>query len=173
MAIHPSLSMSDSLPPAMTVRISFDYVDESETKRFDESLTIYMKYDTEITPLPENAWVIMPQEEPKHPIMSDEQQDVMLQYCETGMRHPDMAGIPQCIKNEPSCDPNSELVDGICVVIDGGCEPDINENTTWCGPSCDYLKIILSEPSAFLFAFGIPSLIAGIVIGIVIWRKRK
>ena len=75
---------------------------------------------------------------------------------------------------EPDCGPNTLLTNGLCVVIDGGCEPDINGNTTWCGPQYDYLKIILSEPYAFLFVFGTPSLIAGIIIGVVaIWRKRK
>jgi hypothetical protein len=61
--IHPSISMRDSFPPAMKVQISFDYIDESEIKIFDESLMIYMKYNYEIVPLPENTWVIMPQEE--------------------------------------------------------------------------------------------------------------
>jgi len=61
--IHPSISMRDSLPPDMKVQISFDYIDESETKRFDESLMIYMKYDPEIIPMPENTWVIMPPHE--------------------------------------------------------------------------------------------------------------
>ena len=75
---------------------------------------------------------------------------------------------------EPNCGPNTFLNEiGVCQVMDGGCEPDIDGNTTWCGPQYDYLKIILSEPSAFLFVFGTPSLIAGIVIGVVIWRKRK
>ncbi|MDH3203349.1 MAG: hypothetical protein OEL81_01565 [Nitrosopumilus sp.] len=60
--IYPSISMVDSLPPDMKVQISFDYVDESEIKRFDESINIYMKYNGEIIPLPENTWVIMPPE---------------------------------------------------------------------------------------------------------------
>lgn len=57
----------------------------------------------------------------------------------------------------------------------GGCEPDINGNTTWCGPTYDYWKILFSEPSAMLVVFVIPSLIVGIIIGVVfvIWRKRK
>ncbi|MCH9657438.1 hypothetical protein K0U27_01870 [archaeon] len=105
-------------------------------------------------------------------IMSDGQQHMIEEYCETGMRHLDMIGIPQCIKNEPICGPNSKLSDGICVAIDGGCKPDIHGNTTWCDPQYDYLKIILSEPSAFIFVFGTPVLIAGIIIFIV-WRKRK
>ena len=74
---------------------------------------------------------------------------------------------------DPVCGPNTKLEDGICVVIDGGCEPDINGNTTWCGPQYDYLKIILSEPFAFMFVFGTLSLIVGIIIGVVFWRKRK
>ena len=73
----------------------------------------------------------------------------------------------------PDCGPNTLFTDGVCVVIDGECEPDINGNTSWCGPQYNYLKIILSEPSAFLVVFGIPILIAGIVIGIILWRKRK
>lgn len=111
--------------------------------------------------------------EPAPPTISDEQQRMIREYCETGIRHPDMIGIPQCIKNKLVCGPNSKLVDGICTVINGKCEPDINGNTTWCGPQYDYLEIILSEPFAFLFVFGTPSLITGIVISIIIWRKRK
>ncbi|MCV0391996.1 MAG: hypothetical protein K5790_01740 [Nitrosopumilus sp.] len=61
--IHPSISMSDSLPPIMKVQISFDWIDGSEIKIFDESLRIYMKYTPEIIPLPENTWVIMPPRE--------------------------------------------------------------------------------------------------------------
>jgi len=70
---------------------------------------------------------------------------------------------------EPDCGPNTLLTDGLCVVIDGGCEPDINGDTIWCGPIHDNLQIILSVP----FVFGISSLIAGIVIGVIIWRNRK
>ena len=58
--ISPSISMRDSLPPSMKVQISFDYDGESEIKRFDESMNIYIKYNSEIIPLPENTWVIMP-----------------------------------------------------------------------------------------------------------------
>ncbi len=58
--IYPSISMRDSLPPTMKVQISFDWIDESEIKRFDESMNIYIKYNREIIPLPENTWVIMP-----------------------------------------------------------------------------------------------------------------
>ncbi|QMU54757.1 MAG: hypothetical protein GKS07_07645 [Nitrosopumilus sp.] len=77
-------------------------------------------------------------------------------------------------EGEPTCGPNAKMSNGVCVIVDGGCEPDINGNTTWCGPQYDYLKIILSEPSAFMFVFGIPTLIAGIIITvIVVWRKRK
>ncbi len=112
-------------------------------------------------------------EEPEPPTISDEQQEMMREYCQTGIRHPDMIGIPQCIKNELVCGPNSELAGKICVVIDGRCEPDIDGNTIWCDPQYDYLKIILSESSVFLFVFGILSLIAGTIICIVIWRKRK
>ena len=70
-------------------------------------------------------------------------------------------------------DPNTALTDDVCVIIDGGCEPDINGDTTWCGPQYDYLQIILSEPSAFMFVFGTPSLIGGIIIGAIFWRKGK
>lgn len=70
--IYPSISMGDSLPPAMKVQISFDYVDESETKTFDESLMIYMKYTPEIIPLPENTWVIMPPHEPESPLITNQ-----------------------------------------------------------------------------------------------------
>lgn len=71
---------------------------------------------------------------------------------------------------DPDCGPNTFLNDiGVCQVIDGGCEPDINGDTIWCGPIHDKLPIILSVP----FVFGIPSLIVVIVIGVIIWRKRK
>ena len=73
----------------------------------------------------------------------------------------------------PACGPNTVLADGVCVVIDGGCEPDINGDTTWCGPQYDYLQIILSEPSVFMLVFGTPTLIGGIIIGVVLWRKRR
>lgn len=56
-------------------------------------------------------------EEPEPPTISDEQDKMLREYCETGIRHPDMIGIPQCIKNEIVCGPGSELVDGICHVI--------------------------------------------------------
>lgn len=69
--IYPSISMGDSLPPAMKVQISFDWIDESETKRFDESMNIYMKYTPEIIPLPENTWVIMPPHEPEPPLSTN------------------------------------------------------------------------------------------------------
>ncbi|MCV0413213.1 hypothetical protein [Nitrosarchaeum sp.] len=66
--IYPSISMRDSLPPDMKVQISFDYVvDESEIKRFDESMNVYIKYNREIIPLPENTWVIMPSHESESP----------------------------------------------------------------------------------------------------------
>ncbi len=74
--IHPSISMRDSLPPAMEVQISFDYADESQIKSFDESLKIYVKYDPEIIPLPENTWVIMPPHEPE-PSLTTNQLDEM------------------------------------------------------------------------------------------------
>ena len=74
--IHPSITMDSSLPPAMQVKISFDYVDESEIKGFDESMDIYMKYDPDIIPLPENTWVIMPSQE-SDPTLSITQLDEM------------------------------------------------------------------------------------------------
>ena len=75
---------------------------------------------------------------------------------------------------EPDCGPNTFLNEmGVCQIIDGGCEPDINGNTTWCGPQYDYWKILFSSPIAMLVVFGTPSLITGIVIGFIIWRKRK
>ena len=54
--------------------------------------------------------------EPEPPTISDEQQQMIQEYCETGIRHPDMVGIPQCIKNEPGCGPGPMFVDGICKV---------------------------------------------------------
>jgi|APSaa5957512576_1039674.scaffolds.fasta_scaffold91510_1 hypothetical protein len=48
--------------------------------------------------------------------MSYEQQQMMQEYCETGIRHPDMMGIPQCIKNELVCGPGSEYIDGVCEI---------------------------------------------------------
>ena len=55
--------------------------------------------------------------EPEPSFFSDEQDQMMREYCETGIRHPDMIGIPQCIKNEPGCGPGPMFVDGICHVI--------------------------------------------------------
>jgi hypothetical protein len=49
--------------------------------------------------------------------MSDEQQQMMQEYCETGIRHPNMMGIPQCIKNELVCGPGSEYIDGVCEIV--------------------------------------------------------
>ncbi len=34
--------------------------------------------------------------EPEPPTISDEQDQMLREYCETGIRHPDMIGIPQC-----------------------------------------------------------------------------
>ena len=80
--IYPSISMNNSLPPTMQVKISFDYVDESEIKRFDESMDIYMKYDPDIIPLPENTWVIMPSQEPD-PTLFTNQLDEMCKNDQT------------------------------------------------------------------------------------------
>ena len=122
-------------------------------------------------PIPEQ---MLEDEEPEPPTISDEQDQMIQEYCETGIRHPDMIGIPQCIKNEPDCGPNTFLNEiGVCQVIDGGCEPDINGNTTWCGPQYNYWKIIFSEPSAFLFIFGTLGLIMGIPIVLIYYFKRK
>ncbi len=70
--IHPSISMRNSLPPAMKVQISFDWIDENEIKRFDESMNIYMKHNREIVPLAEDTWVIMPPHEPEPPLTTDQ-----------------------------------------------------------------------------------------------------
>lgn len=70
------------------------------------------------------------------------------------------------------CAEGTRLIDGVCEVIDNGCEPDLYGNI-YCKPKYDYLQIILSEPYALLFVFGTPLLIAGIVIGVIILRKRK
>ncbi|AFS81123.1 hypothetical protein NKOR_06210 [Candidatus Nitrosopumilus koreensis AR1] len=78
--IHPSISMRNSLPPDMKVKISFDYVDESEIKRFDESMDIYLKYNPDIIPLPENTWVIMPSPESKRSLPTNQLDEM----CENG-----------------------------------------------------------------------------------------
>lgn len=70
--IYPSISMRDSLPPDMKVQISFDYVDESEIKKFDESMNVYIKYNREIIPLPQNTWVIMPPHESESPLTTNQ-----------------------------------------------------------------------------------------------------
>ncbi len=110
--------------------------------------------------------------EPEPPIFSDEQRQMMQDYCETGIRHPDMMGIPQCIK-EPDCGPNTFLKDGVCQVIDGGCEPDINGNTFWCGvpDESDQVGFYgLVEIYAIILS---PVLIVGIILAFIILRKRK
>jgi len=75
---------------------------------------------------------------------------------------------------EPDCGPNTFLNEmRVCQIIDGGCEPDINGNTTWCGPTYDYWKIFFSSPIAMLVVFGISSLIAGIIIVLIYYIRRK
>jgi len=58
--------------------------------------------------------------ESEPPTMSDEQQQMMWEYCETGIRHPDMMGIPQCAKNVPGCGPGPMFMDGVCSPFDLG-----------------------------------------------------
>ncbi len=58
-------------------------------------------------------------------------------------------------------------------IIDDKCKPDMYGNIYCDLPQYDNLKIILSNPYAFLLAFVIPSLIIGIIISVIIWRKRK
>jgi len=87
----------------------------------------------------------------QEPIISDEQRQMMQDYCETGIRHPDMMGIPQCIKDEPICDP-----------YDYGCGvPDESDQVGFYG-LLEIYAIILS-----------PILIVGIVLVFIVLRKRK
>lgn len=92
--------------------------------------------------------------EAKEPHMSDEQHQMMQEYCKTGIHHPDMIGIPQCIKNELVCGPGFKLVDGIChlVIIDGVISEDHN------------------GMGGFIL-IGILTIIAIIII-FMIWKKR-
>lgn len=96
--------------------------------------------------------------EPEEPTISGEQQQMMWEYCETGIRHPDMIEIPQCIKNEHTCDPGYEYMKGNCHII-------VDSPYT-------YLRILFTYPAIMLFVFGVPSLIAIVVI-YYIKRKRK
>ena len=95
--------------------------------------------------------------------------DICVDKCPNGT--PNENGI--CRSN---CGPNTFLNEtGVCQIIDGGCQPDINGNTTWCGPTYDYWKILFSSPIAMLVVFGTLSLIVGIIIILIyyIMRKRK
>ena len=123
---------------------------------------------------PDNSNIFSIITEPEPPTISDEQRQMMQDYCETGIRHPDMIGIIQCIKeSEPNCGPNTFLKDGVCQVIDGGCEPDINGNTFWCGvpDESDQVGFYgLVEIYAIILS---PVLIVGIILAFIILRKRK
>ena len=92
--------------------------------------------------------------EPEPPTISDEQERMMREYCETGIRHQDMIGIPQCIKNELVCGPGAELVDGICMVTPR--HP--------VGSDASLLPFV----GGLVLVFGIIGL-----VGYYIWRKRK
>ena len=110
--IHPSISMRDSLPPDMKVQISFDYVDESEIKRFDESMNVYIKYNREIIPLPQNTWVIMPSPESESSLTTN-QLDEMCRNGQALCRPP--------IANEPYVTmPGNNLEIIILILLVGG-----------------------------------------------------
>ncbi len=89
--------------------------------------------------------------EPEPPTMSDEQKKMLQQYCETGVRHPHMEGIPQCIEKEPSCDP----YDYECGMSDPSL---VNQQY---GVEWGYALVI------------VPPLILGILLVFIILRNRK
>lgn len=76
---------------------------------------------------------------------------------------------------EPDCGPNTFLNEiGVCQVIDGGCEPDINGDTFWCGVPDEshtagpYIYITL-----FVLILIPIVLVVAFILGIRYWRKRK
>jgi len=100
--------------------------------------------------------------EPEEPTISDEQLQMIREYCETGIRHPDMMGIPQCVK-----EPDWQL-------YPGECERDAYGNFYGCLPQYDPWKKLFSSPIALLVVFGTLGLIIGIpIVVIYVWRKRK
>ena len=94
--------------------------------------------------------------EPEPPTISDEQEQMMREYCETGIRHPDMMGIPQCIKNELVCGPRFELVDGICHLV-----------------ITDFLTSEDHNGMGGFLLIGIPAIIAITIISVIGYKKSK
>ena len=98
-------------------------------------------------------------EEPEPPVISDEQQQMLRDYCLTGIRHPDMIGIPQCIKNELVCGPGYALADGVCQKI-------ITEEHTRMEPS------VFLDGFMFLLVIS-PFFIPGSIIFIVLSKTPR
>ena len=75
-------------------------------------------------------------------------------------------------EDELVCGPNTKLEGGICVVIDGGCEPDINGNTFWCDPKENTLMD--NGLGVVLVVLGIGILFIIIIIArILVWKKEN
>jgi len=79
----------------------------------------------------------------------------------------------------PDCRSGTELRDGVCTVIDGGCEPDIDGNTFWCDPVEDALTLerFLFEPPIIneqpTFPMILIFLTIPLFIGIYWWKKHE
>jgi len=94
--------------------------------------------------------------EPEPPTITHTQQQMIEEYCKTGIRHPDMRGIPQCIKNEPICDPGSELINGVCNLV-----------------VTDFLTSEDHNGMGGFILIGIPAIIAIIIISVIGYKKYK
>lgn len=73
---------------------------------------------------------------------------------------------------EPDCGADTFLNEmGVCQVIDGGCEPDINGDTFWCNPQESIFMDGGRGVTIIILVITIP--ITLFIIGVIIWKKRK
>ena len=73
---------------------------------------------------------------------------------------------------EPNCGPNTFLNDiGVCQVIDGGCEPDINGDTFWCGPQESIFMDGGRGVTIIILVITIPLVI--FIMTFIIWMKNQ
>ena len=73
---------------------------------------------------------------------------------------------------EPNCGSNTFLNDiGVCQVIDGGCEPDINGDTFWCGPQESIFMDGGRGVTIIILVITIP--IVFLIIGLILWKKKQ
>jgi len=72
---------------------------------------------------------------------------------------------------EPDCGSDTFLKDGVCQVIDGGCEPDINGDTFWCDPQESIFMDGGRGVTITILLIVIPILV--FIVCVILWRKRK